>query len=511
MVSHTYPAIFNTSEPSDLDMPPSPENYSNFTGAVGDNFTLGVRQVIPLVALALIGIVGNGLVLVVYGKRRRKTCPHYFIMTLAANDLFICSVIFPYILYSHMVDNFTNAAACKTFTYTWFVSIGNSLLITEVIAVDRYNAICRPLYFSSTLNMLKKAKVVVVACYVFSLIFALPVFFMLGILSYRERHHGAFVYMCGYVCDPKLDLVFYRVLFALYCVLVVSTLVLYSKIIMTVRTQIRIRNRTLGLQRTDKKLSGLSTMNMSVLSNRKDLPQRFERHTFASSSSKVNSVQGHDSGSSDSTSMNRADESEVSTPIGNLNRMSSGGNIDDHVARETNFIANSDGQRRNLKFDSAQEKDGNNEQSKTVAGNEGVPSLARRGSLTSTSTTSGGSRQGRLGPTMRAPRQRKTPMLSKRTGIDRTVLMLMLVTVVFVFSWMPLFVFSFIPKLNWRHYDTYPSPVKYLTFLYFVNNFLNPFIYSFVNKKFRRDVVAVLKSFRCNDCLRKLTPPPQIQ
>ncbi|XP_070568351.1 D(2) dopamine receptor-like isoform X3 [Ptychodera flava] len=504
MMSHTHTAIFNTSEPSALEMPLNPQNYSNFTGAVGDNFTFGVKQVIPMVALALIGIVGNGLVLVVYGKRRRKTCPHYFIMTLAANDLFICSVILPYFVYSHTVDKFTNAAACKTFTYTWFVSIGNSLLITGAIAVDRYNAICRPLNFSFTL---KKAKVVVVACFLVSLILALPVFFMYGI-SYRERQ-GAFVYMCDYVCNPKVDLVFFRVFFALYCVLVASTLVLYSKIIMTVRTQIRVRNRTLGLQKTERKLSGLSSMNMTVLSNGKDLPQRFERHTFASSSSKVSSVQGHDSGSSGSTNMNRADESEVSTPTGSLNRMSSGGNIDDHVARETKFIANNDGQRRNLKFDSAQEKDGNNEQSKTVVGNEGVASLARRGSPTSTSTTSGGSRQGRLGPTMRAPRQRKTPMLSKRTGIDRTVLMLMLVTVVFVISWMPLFVFSFIPKLNWRHYDTYPSPVKHLVFLYFVNNFLNPFIYSFVNKKFRRDVVAVLKSFRCNDCLRKLTPRPK--
>ncbi|XP_077977678.1 uncharacterized protein LOC144433243 [Glandiceps talaboti] len=240
-----------------------------------------------LVVLALVGFIGNGLVLVVYGRKRRKTSPHYFIMTLAANDLFICVVIVPYFMYSHIVPNFRNATACRIFTYMWFVSIASSILITGVIALDRYYAICRPLDFSFTP---KKAKIVVTVCFVVSAAAATPVFFMYGI-SYRERY-GTYIYMCDYVCHPKIDLIFYRTFFALYCCLVSVTLFLYTKIMITVRRKSRLRTQTLGLQVRDRDCSIFSS-NMSVFSNGKVGSRRERLKSRESPTMRQNNSRNH--------------------------------------------------------------------------------------------------------------------------------------------------------------------------------------------------------------------------
>ena len=77
----------------------------------------------------------------------------------------------------------------------------------------------------------------------------------------------------------------------------------------------------------------------------------------------------------------------------------------------------------------------------------------------------------------------------------RTGMMLFLVTTVFILSWTPYWV-MYLVMYNWESGVTVLMEL-HLVFLlgcsYYVNNAVNPIIYTFVNKAFRDEIISILQ------------------
>ena len=97
---------------------------------------------VMLVTLAIVGIVGNIPVLIVYCRRRENMMCNTFIKVLALLDLFVCMLILPYtIVYEyHLV---TSDIVCRLFEFLRHFTVLSSGLTLVAIAVERYIAVCQ--------------------------------------------------------------------------------------------------------------------------------------------------------------------------------------------------------------------------------------------------------------------------------------------------------------------------------------------------------------------------------
>ncbi|XP_071804545.1 uncharacterized protein [Asterias amurensis] len=93
----------------------------------------------------LLGVPGNSLILRVYWTKTLKTSTHVFIMTLAWADLAVCLIKVANIAYrvllmmGHEIPVVIRLLLAFNTTAT-----GTSIMITALIAVDRYDCVCRP-------------------------------------------------------------------------------------------------------------------------------------------------------------------------------------------------------------------------------------------------------------------------------------------------------------------------------------------------------------------------------
>ncbi|XP_076449708.1 neuromedin-U receptor 2-like [Babylonia areolata] len=105
---------------------------------------LYIPVIVFLAVLVIVGTLGNTLVLCVYWRKPYKASSHYFILSLAALDLFSCLVglpteiadlRFPYL--------FDIPIACKLLRFTHSSTIIASSSILIQVAFDRYYRICK--------------------------------------------------------------------------------------------------------------------------------------------------------------------------------------------------------------------------------------------------------------------------------------------------------------------------------------------------------------------------------
>ncbi|XP_045189128.2 cholecystokinin receptor type A-like [Mercenaria mercenaria] len=128
--------------------------------------------------LMIIGIPGNILTLLVYTRRLKKAIARQFLMTLATCDLLTCSVVMPteLVIMTHFFD-WDIRWLCKSFRWFSYTVNNISSLTLLIIAVERYRLVCKPWKQKFTAETSRYL------CYiniVFSVITALPMFFMYG-------------------------------------------------------------------------------------------------------------------------------------------------------------------------------------------------------------------------------------------------------------------------------------------------------------------------------------------
>ena len=153
--------------------------------------------VILMVALMVVGFIGNTIVLAVYRHRQNRTTAQIFIMYLAGTDLLACIVIHPYVIYK-LFNNYSQTwtAVCKMFEFTIHASLTISGVALLAIATDRYLAICRPIKF---LDFHKHIYKIILATFAFGTFGSTPLLLFYGSRSEEMRvDNHIFV---GYKCD----------------------------------------------------------------------------------------------------------------------------------------------------------------------------------------------------------------------------------------------------------------------------------------------------------------------
>ncbi len=126
-------------------------------------------QVLFLALVAIVGLPGNCIIIVVFGRKVAKTTSTILILSLAADDLFVC-VTMPLTIYHnvfHVHENSQSLIVCQIYTFSSYFGIYTSILLCVVIAFDRFFAVTRPVKKVITPY---RAKLLVAGCVLFSMI-----------------------------------------------------------------------------------------------------------------------------------------------------------------------------------------------------------------------------------------------------------------------------------------------------------------------------------------------------
>ena len=162
-----------------------------------------IKKVLPVFVFILItmivGVVGNALVVIVHLTGKRKTLSGYYILALAAIDLFACLCLHPYVLvkmFNHYAQK--NDVLCKAFEYLIHSSLAVSVVLLCTITIDRFLAVCRPYLYISNRSM-TRFKLSIAISLGLGIISSLPM------LHFNGRHviilPGSDGKLSGFVCD----------------------------------------------------------------------------------------------------------------------------------------------------------------------------------------------------------------------------------------------------------------------------------------------------------------------
>lgn len=117
-------------------------------------------MLIPAVGFTLatfvVGIMGNMLVLIIYGFRMKRHSSHNFILILACIDLFSCFAIltdFTSMLFPLLINT---VALCKIHKTSVYVTVFISIYTLIAIAFERHRKICYPLLTQVTRERQKR-------------------------------------------------------------------------------------------------------------------------------------------------------------------------------------------------------------------------------------------------------------------------------------------------------------------------------------------------------------------
>nr|XP_046188750.1 melanopsin-A-like [Oncorhynchus gorbuscha] len=138
------------------------------------HYTIGV----VILAIGITGMVGNFLVIYAFSRSRSLRTPaNMFIINLAITDLLMCLTQAPIFFTTSMHKRWIfGEKGCELYAFCGALFGICSMITLMVIAVDRYFVITRPLASIGVLSK-KRAQLILLAAWVYSLGWSLPPFF----------------------------------------------------------------------------------------------------------------------------------------------------------------------------------------------------------------------------------------------------------------------------------------------------------------------------------------------
>lgn len=217
---------------------------------------------------ALIGIIGNIPVLIVYFHRKEQTASNTFIKALAMLDLIVCSLIMPYtMVYElHLVQS---DLVCRTFEFIRHFAIFASGTTLVAIAVERYIAVCRITHKMTVKNV----QCGMLFIFVLGCVTAGPSTGIFAVVSLNEietvkchfRHaltSGKFCHFTYSIVGETFALIYQGMLMVLFFVSLITIVILYLIIYMVLWQRTQFRKR--ALSRTAREYSGNSEIHSSI-------------------------------------------------------------------------------------------------------------------------------------------------------------------------------------------------------------------------------------------------------
>ena len=456
-----------------------------------------IPAMVMVSCLMLVGLVGNLLVVYVYKRRFKKTSSNYFIMTMAVFDLLACLIGMPTELYD-LTNPYTfySTVSCKLLRGCETFTVYGSAVVLVEIAFDRFFKICRPLLRVS----LWRIKMLCVLAAVIAVLLSIMPVILYGIDMIDTSVPGIRGYDCSIAERYKgslLETVFHTMLGGLVFVILFVLMLLYTRIWWEIR-----RRRTFILG---------DTFRGEENGDADPAHDRVRRNQFG--------IRYMPSVSEDD-SMNNS----VGSPNSNLNSVSL---MELHLVQAN---TNGNGKHRDGPFSPISPiSSGTSGHAKSGGGGGGKSpgpstSLISNSHYYSKVSNSNHHHQhslprGGAGLQSQASVDRARPKLTSlssftpvRLKMTRTTVVLFAVTVAFVLSYLPSISVIMLKKFDRSLENSQSVPtnalLKILSNSFFINNAINPIIYSFLNVHFRRQARNTVTHIFCC-CLRRRRRPPQ--
>ncbi|XP_046374218.2 cholecystokinin receptor type A-like [Haliotis rufescens] len=401
---------------------------------------LYANKYLPAIVLVSVlmatGIIGNSLVCFVYLVKFKSSTVRCFIVSLAVIDLINCVISCPFDI-ADMRYRYTFGSyvvMCKMMrVFVTFTSVSSGLVLIPV-AVDRYKKICRPLQKQMDI---RSAKLAIGACCTLGVVVGVPASVFYGPRTVTTDIASINGSDCStpdiYVGTPY-PLIYNGFNLTIFLTTTVSLSVLYSLIWCQIRKQ---RNYRKALQAKSVKC----------------------RHSSSCVATDTESV-----------TQSRRKQAETAPYEDN---------------------ASFGGEREPPSSLTERVTDGHIEYVSSQSAEETASQMSSKKEVPTHDTA-------------KSQRVHKTspPGLAKsEAAIKKTTLMLFLITLTFVLSFLPHLSLMAARAVNKEFFDKVDTPqfgAFYFFFKsYFINSAFNPIIYSFFNPLFRRELVAVVKRFRC--------------
>ena len=405
-----------------------------------DYAQLMVPAIAMMVVFMVVGALGNTLVLLMYVPKNKKTSANIFVILLAGIDWMACFVIHPYVIYKlfHPYDQ-TWTIPCKIFEFFIHTSLAVSGFALLLVAIDRYFAICKPVRYLVLDKHVYKGIFVIITI---SIIFSLPLFEFYGaseqIIDVEGQHIITFRchYKEQYTTSPVL-LGFGAFVMGGFLTQVIAMCILYKNVAVTAyRSRRNVMPLSNAHMHAGIKLSGVSSTSCS--GPRTGLTPVEMR---ASSSNFL------------------AREGEQETDMIRTSKVI-------HISVTTGTFQTFDNTNG-----SPNRRPDNNRNEETI--------------LTAYSSSN---------QEFRAANRHFTSRL-------KAAKILFFVTAVFFLSWFPFFVMRIAATVNanyWNLDSSFSRVVEcMLNHFFYLNNAVNPIIYTIINKNFRVECIQKFKKHCC--------------
>ena len=403
--------------------------------------------------LQVLGSFGNSAVLLVYLNKKKKISQNYFMMSLAVVDLVTCLLVHPYVLSKLLHFYSPERLTCKLFEFCVHASLSVQTGLLSAVALDRYFAICHPLRFAAAYH---RFMVLTALAVLFGVGLSLPI-----VEFYGERSVDLYlcnrvwrVYMCHY--SDRYDrssqqLVFSLIVVAALIFAVSSMAVLYACVAYTVFK----RNRRVGPAFPDQAA----------------VPGPSSHHDITSQPSPGRMQNTGPTGLEVAENEHRKCSFTSASGLLTLSPATTRGSVyrkEAHALPSAVPVVGCGGPNGNLTMDLLLPPT----RLVTVSHNRHIASDLHIGGIR---------------------RRRRTCWLSWRGNV-----IMVTVTVVFLFSWAPFWVLR---GVNFSHMmteeDQTDSPLyTFLNHLYYLNNAINPLIYAFTVPAFRTDAKKLIRTIR---------------
>eukprot|EP00057_Strongylocentrotus_purpuratus_P015158 XP_011669632.1 PREDICTED: isotocin receptor-like [Strongylocentrotus purpuratus] len=422
-------------------------NDSSPTEEIGVDFDISNNTIVNLtyyITSLILGLPGNAIILQTYARKKRKTSTDFLIMGQAVTDFVACSFSLPFIFRSGFPELIT-IGLCRFVFYAEEIFALNSLLLTTLISIDRYLAVCRPLRRRMTV---RKSISLIILCVVISIVIYLPCPIATSLTIWNGRR------VCNFVpFNPLGAVLFISLISSVFTVSFATNNILYILIYASLRKRAKIHA---NLTRNE-----LPTA--TIASNAASLLELNSRFNYAETRSAIRPRP-------DDTSMKDPSEAiQVSSQLetaGCSNNTSIPPSLRGVVADSTLTKSITEPSRDYGKHIPLPKRD-------VIPGHQEA----------SSSTTAATVPQ-RRNP---SPRRSKAQKNNKDFG-RKTTRMLLIVTIFLFITWIPQVGFPFIPS------SIIHGKIHILTLLStfynlrLTNHIVNFYVYYCVNSSFRRDV-----------------------
>jgi hypothetical protein len=226
-----------------------------------NNFTLSgwaeVLNIIILSAVVILGVLGNGIIIIVQLKNREKSSTDYFVGTMAVFELFCAgfnSLIVVFNNISGLWYVIATLTLCSIRAYSSLVATISSTLLLTAIAIDRYILTCKPF---NTCYSKQKAKWICIGVIVISIVSSTP---SLALATFDDENMKCL----QTVKNPVLHNILQMSLGATYVVMFVVVIFCYSKVTILIRR--RHKQRINNVPLTSASTSKHSTVSIKLSS-----------------------------------------------------------------------------------------------------------------------------------------------------------------------------------------------------------------------------------------------------